>query len=214
MHRIYYKQLLSGDHTPVYYQTFPPVSLLTGVLMIEWEKGLTLLKGALYWKIRFNMKAAGYDTIEQIVQKCREGDHYAFALLVHQWYIGLCFLAKRIIDQARMAETLVERALVALWIHRQEFEDGMAMKKFLFYSTRQYCLEYIRLRQGEFLNTALTKYVAFESLEFIDNELNQPELPRQLHYDPVGNLPQACLEAIRASIPGAGSGETARNRAV
>ncbi|WEK37213.1 MAG: sigma factor [Candidatus Pseudobacter hemicellulosilyticus] len=149
-------------------------------------------------------KTTGYDTLEQVVLGNRDGDPYAFALLVHQWYLKLCFLAKRLIDQARMAETIVEQALVALWVHRQELEEVKAVKRFLFYSIRQACLECIRKEQGPFMNVQLMEYVAFESLEFIDQELALAEVLRQLQYDPIENLPALCLEAISPELAAVG----------
>ncbi len=133
------------------------------------------------------------------MRKLRAGDTYTFALIFHQFYLDLCFFSKRILDQPRAAEHIVENAFVALWSSRRDFDDLVAVKSFLYSTTRDACFAFIDEVQKGLKDEELSAYIWQESSQYMEKEIIRPEVPREIQYNPIENLPSLCRNAINQS---------------
>ncbi|WEK37914.1 MAG: sigma factor [Candidatus Pseudobacter hemicellulosilyticus] len=133
---------------------------------------------------------------EETIQQFAAGDKNTFALVFHQYYLDLCFFAKRIIDKPRIAENIVEDAFIALWNRHPQFTSLQAIKIFLYNTIRDACFRLIDQDQQNFKDQRLGSYVWQETSIFMEKEIIRPEIVREIHYNLVDNLPPACKRAI------------------
>lgn len=55
---------------------------------------------------------------EQLIKKLRKGDEKAFRLLYDRHYVLLCRFANQILNNAALAEEVVDDVIFYLWEHR------------------------------------------------------------------------------------------------
>ena len=125
----------------------------------------------------------------EIVQHFKEGKAETLALVFHQFYLEICFFAKRILDKPRQAEKIVENAFIDLWSLHQQMESWSAIKAFLYRNVRDACLGLIDSQQQGVSNEALSLFTWREATQFMEKELSRPGPLREIPYNPVTNLP-------------------------
>lgn len=144
------------------------------------------------------MKHPGYDTIVLVVKKFKAGDHYAFALVFHIFYLDLCFFSKRILEKTRDAEELVEKIFIELWNSHKLFENLGEIKAYLFTATRDACFSYIDHRRRGILDEKFLELSAAARQEWnlvMEKEIIRSEI-REIRYNPIENLPPSLKKII------------------
>lgn len=136
----------------------------------------------------------------ETIRQFAAGDIHVFALVFHQYYLDLCFFAKRIIDKPRIAENIVEEAFITLWNRHPQFTTLQAIKVFLYNTTRDACFRSLDGDQQNFKDRRLWSYVWQETAIFMEKEIIRPETMREIRYNPVENLPPACKRAITGKM--------------
>ena len=86
---------------------------------------------------------------ELLIEKLRKGDEKAFRLLYDRHYVLLCRFANQILNNAALAEEVVDDVIFYLWEHRQEVE--------IHYSIRAYLMRALRNRYSH--NTIVKNFV-------------------------------------------------------
>ena len=81
---------------------------------------------------------------EQLIKKLRKGDEKAFRLLYDRHYVLLCRFANQILNNAALAEEVVDDVIFYLWEHREELHlssflspESMDFLDFLFVDDKQ-----------------------------------------------------------------------------
>lgn len=129
--------------------------------------------------------------------KFRAGDTYTFALIFHQFYLELSFFSKRILDKPRVAERIVENAIIELWKTHRQFESLLAIKSFLYNAVRDACFQAMDESQKGIKDVNLSAYMWQETSLFMEKEIIRPEVQRKIGYNLIENLPAACRFEIR-----------------
>lgn len=76
--------------------------------------------------------------------KIKCGDIPAFEALFREFYVSMCIVARRYVDQKEVAEDIAQEAFIHLWEKRQEYESIPDLRTFLYVSVRNLCFNYLR----------------------------------------------------------------------
>lgn len=131
------------------------------------------------------------------VLKFKAGDTYTLALIFHQFYLDLCFFSKRIIDKPRVAENIVENAIIELWSCHDQFDTLADIKSFLYNTTRNACFQLIQAEQKGKADKNLSAYMWEDTALFMEKELIRPEVLRDIRFNLIENLSPLCKQVIK-----------------
>jgi RNA polymerase sigma-70 factor (family 1) len=132
-----------------------------------------------------------------IIFEFRKGDSQAFACFFHIHYRALCFFAGKIIFDKAEAEDIVKDAFIKLWRKHDDFETAQNIKAFLYITTRNACLNFLRHTQVK--DTFNKEYAYLEDSNHEDQVLNQiirTELLREI-YEKIEELPEKRREVFK-----------------
>jgi RNA polymerase sigma-70 factor (family 1) len=79
-----------------------------------------------------------------IIFEFRHGDPHAFATFFHYHYRPLCFFACQLVRDQPEAEDIVKDTFIKLWKKHEDFETAQNIKAFLYITTRNACLNFLR----------------------------------------------------------------------
>ena len=81
---------------------------------------------------------------DEIVSGFNKGNQRSFSSIFNTYYASLCFFAERMILDKQEAEDIVEETFVKLWRLHANFETMQNIKAFLYITTKNACLNYIK----------------------------------------------------------------------
>ena len=104
---------------------------------------------------------------ELIIEKLKQGDQKAFKHIFDRHYVLLCRFANQILNDASLAEEIVDDAIFYLWEHREEIEITHSIRAYLIRAVRNRCINEINsLSHRTELN--FSTYISSENIEFLD----------------------------------------------
>ena len=83
-------------------------------------------------------------TEKELLQILRSGNEQAIRLIFEKYYEGLCLFAENIIKEHQAAEEIVEDIFINLWINCKETTIYISLKNYLYRSTYNNCLKYLK----------------------------------------------------------------------
>lgn len=104
---------------------------------------------------------------ELLIEKLRKGDEKAFRLLYDRHYVLLCRFANQILNNAALAEEVVDDVIFYLWEHRQEVEIHYSIRAYLMRAVRNRCLNELQ-SQNHREEVRLSSFLSPESMDFLD----------------------------------------------
>lgn len=117
------------------------------------------------------------------------GDKKAFTTVFDHYYPALCFFANRILLDAEEAEDIAAETLLKLWKIGKSFPHKNALKKWLYLTTRNACLNHIKVTERT--KHALTNMDTETQSDFILNEIVRAEVLREVRQG-IDGLPAEC----------------------
>jgi RNA polymerase sigma-70 factor (ECF subfamily) len=122
------------------------------------------------------------------------GDHAAFEAIFHMYCSSLKSFALKELKSQELAEDAVQEVFTRLWLHRENLDDRLSLRGFLFTCLKNYILNAVRTRNNEILknfrfassqlnSTSATEHVVLENeiQKGIDEMVDQlPELRRKI----------------------------------
>ncbi|MEJ8739032.1 RNA polymerase sigma-70 factor [Phocaeicola sp. HCN-6420] len=105
---------------------------------------------------------------ELLIEKLRKGDEKAFRLLYDRHYVLLCRFANQILNNAALAEEVVDDVIFYLWEHRQEVEIHYSIRAYLMRAVRNRCLNELQ-SQNHREELRLSSFLSPESMDFLDS---------------------------------------------
>ncbi|WP_418826442.1 RNA polymerase sigma-70 factor [Phocaeicola sp.] len=105
---------------------------------------------------------------ELLIKKLRKGDERAFRLLYDRHYMLLCRFANQLLNNAALAEEVVDDVIFYLWEHRQEVEIRYSIRAYLMRAVRNRCLNELQL-QSHREELHISSFLSPESMEFLDS---------------------------------------------
>ncbi len=117
-----------------------------------------------------------------LLSAIRHGDQKAFELFFHKYYSPLCIYASRYVKQDAVAEEIVSDVFYKFWQKRQELPVIDSVQAYLYTSTRNHALDYLRknssLQEDIDAYTEQVKATGFGSQD--DEDLSLKEFLAQL----------------------------------
>jgi len=80
----------------------------------------------------------------KIVAAFKQRDAKAFAYLFKLYYRPLCYFAERLVGSRQEAEDIVADKFMKLWWKHADFDSFASIKAFLYISTRNGCLDFLK----------------------------------------------------------------------
>jgi len=80
----------------------------------------------------------------KIIGALKQRDAKAFAFLFKLHYRSLCYFAEKLLNDRQEAEDIVADKFMKLWSKHADFESFAAIKAFLYISTRNGCLDFLK----------------------------------------------------------------------
>lgn len=135
------------------------------------------------------------DYLESVIPTFQKGDSGAFETFFTAYYKPLALFADQFIGNMPEAEDIVKDSYVKLWNKREEFDHPKSIKSFLYTTTKNACLNYLRhlkvkdqyqkeilyLNKKQTDDLVLRNMIHAELLESIYKEVNKlPEKRKQV----------------------------------
>ncbi len=118
-----------------------------------------------------------------------------FEKVFHLFHPALCFFARRLVNDAAIAQDIVTDVFVKLWQKKGDFDTIYSAKAFLYISTRNACLNHNHKVKYQSKIRENIRQQSNES-EVIDmNEVIHAEVVRRVHHI-VNGLPEKCKEVM------------------
>lgn len=105
---------------------------------------------------------------ELLIKKLCKGDERAFRLLYDRHYVLLCRFANQLLNNAALAEEVVDDVIFYLWEHRQEVEIRYSIRAYLMRAVRNRCLNELQL-QSHREELHISSFLSPESMDFLDS---------------------------------------------
>jgi RNA polymerase sigma-70 factor (ECF subfamily) len=125
-----------------------------------------------------------------IMVEFKKGDASAFTTFFQMHYQPLCRFASQVTGSLPDAEDIVKDVYVKLWQKHMDFDTPQNIKAFLFISTRNACLNFLRhLQVKEASRKELLYLESWKSQEVVVNLMVKEELMQQIFAE-IENLPK------------------------
>jgi len=131
-------------------------------------------------------------TTENIWQKIQSGDKVAFSDLFKQYYESLYRFAFRFVNDAQLAENIVQEVFVKIWINRAKYQIESNIKSFLFTAVRNQCLNELR-QQKRNIPLPKSKIHNEQSVDSVEYDYIITERNSEI-YKAINNLPEKCRQ--------------------
>lgn len=129
----------------------------------------------------------------------QSGHRSAFNCVFDFYYPALCFFATKLIQNVSVAEDIAQEALIKLWEKHTGFHSAKAIRSFLYITTRNACLNFMKRTQSGLKNHQEWAQGWDETEDYVLNQLTRSEAIREL-YNMLNALPSECRKVIRHSF--------------
>ncbi|HWK03857.1 MAG TPA: RNA polymerase sigma-70 factor [Puia sp.] len=132
-----------------------------------------------------------------IVPELKTGSTRALHAIHDLYYSSLRNFAGGMLGDVPAAEDIVTDVFVILWKKHQDFESLSNIKAFLYISTRNACINYVKkVQRDSLMKTGLKNYLLGDHEEFVLNEMIRTEVMQQI-YAAIEALPCQCRRVVK-----------------
>ena len=132
-----------------------------------------------------------------IVPELKKGSTHALHAIHDLYYSSLRNFASSLLGDVPAAEDIVTEVFVILWKKHKDFESLPNIKAFLYISTRNACINYVKKAQRDsVMKTGLRNYLLGDHEEFVLNEMIRIEVMQQI-YEAIEALPCQCRRIVK-----------------
>lgn len=89
------------------------------------------------------------NSCEDLVERIRRGDEYAFEILFNQYYSRLCVFANTYLNSLDLSRDVVQDVFIKIWDNRENFYINQSLKAYLYQSVRNQSLNSIQKSKRE-----------------------------------------------------------------
>lgn len=126
---------------------------------------------------------------EYIIELLRKGDVRAFQVIYDEFYIRLCYMANRIIENECEAEDITMSALESIFEKPLNFNSYEKLKAYLFLRVKNKCISYLgHIKSHRNLHTEILHLSANNYQDFVEAQIIRSEF-LNLIYEEIKNLP-------------------------
>lgn len=138
-------------------------------------------------------------TGDEIIAEFRKGNKQSLNSIFDLFYAPLCFFAEKLIMNKEEAEEIVGDTFMKLWERRSDFESLSKIKAFLYITTKNSCLNYIKQSERFTQKYSGLAHQQAESEDHILNYMVKAEVLHQL-YMAIQELPAQCSKVAFMSF--------------
>ncbi|MDO6433023.1 RNA polymerase sigma-70 factor [Flavitalea sp. BT771] len=125
-----------------------------------------------------------------LINEFQKGDPHAFTYFFQLHYRPLCYFASQLVGSQQDAEDIVKDTYVKLWQKHTDFATPQNIKAFLYITTRNACLNFLRhLQVKESSRKELLYLEAEKGQELVVNQMIRAELMQEI-YTEIEKLPE------------------------
>jgi len=131
-----------------------------------------------------------------IMDAFRKGEPPALHALMELFYGPLCLFAIKLLSDRPAAEDIAGESFIKLWNKRSDFESVQNVKAFLFITTRNACLNWLKRAKRDNLSKKQLAYLTSEREDFILNEIIRAEVLKEIMHE-IEQLPEQCGKVLK-----------------
>jgi RNA polymerase sigma-70 factor (family 1) len=125
-----------------------------------------------------------------------KGNSNAFSKVFDRYYPALCYFAYRLISDKEEAQDIVQNTFLKFW-EKTEFEDERPIRTWLYVTTRNSCLNYLRVMGRQ--QNALAEMSQEDKDDFVLNQMVRAEVLRELT-NAINTLPPKCRQIFQLHL--------------
>ena len=133
---------------------------------------------------------------KSLLQEFKSGDTHAFRAVYDMFFPGLCFFAKRLVDNDGEGEDIAADSFVKLFHRHDSFDNLANIKAFLYITTRNACLNYLRSSQRQSSSKRELTRIQDKTDEHALSLMVHAEVLREVELE-IEQLPNRCKEIFK-----------------
>ena len=133
------------------------------------------------------------------IEAFQSGHHGAYNAVFHHYYPALCLFANKLIQNMAASEDIAQDSLIKLWEKHAGFDSPLAIKSFLYITTRNACFNFLKRTQTGEKYQKIVGILSKDSEEYVWNELTRTEVVREIKAM-LKTLPPECRKIMEHSI--------------
>lgn len=133
---------------------------------------------------------------KSLLQEFKRGDIHAFKAVYSMFFPSLCFFAKRLVDNEGEGEDIAADSFVKLLLRHGSFDTLPNIKAFLYITTRNACLNYLRNSQRHHTEKRELNRVQDKTDEHVLSHMVHAEVLREVEFE-IEQLPNRCKEIFK-----------------
>jgi RNA polymerase sigma-70 factor (ECF subfamily) len=135
----------------------------------------------------------------ELLDCLKRGDALAFDHVYSLYFKPLCYFAEKITGDSASAEDIATESFVKLLQKNPDFETLWHLKSFLYTSTRNACLDLLRMRKRHDQTHSEIKYLAQLSEEATESAVIMAEVLQAI-YTAIDHLPDKCKGVVKLAL--------------
>jgi len=137
-----------------------------------------------------------FNTAAEYIRSFQNGEEKGFNFFFREYHAALAYYSFQIIKDKLSAEGIAGEALMKLWERHANFDNIPSIKSFLYTSTRNASLNWIRQQKRNSQRAKELAYLAEESESPVMVQIVEAELYREI-FLALNTLPPKCRQIFR-----------------
>jgi RNA polymerase sigma-70 factor (ECF subfamily) len=133
---------------------------------------------------------------KSLLQEFKRGNTHAFRAMYDMFFPSLCFFAKRLVDNDGEGEDIAADSFVKLLNRHDSFDTLPNIKAFLYITTRNACLNYLRNTQRQQSSKRELNRLQERTDEHALSQMVHAEVLREVEFE-IEQLPNRCKEIFK-----------------
>lgn len=156
------------------------------------------------------MQRHGHDTVAEYIRSFQKGEQKGFNFLFREFYAALTWYSFQITDSRPVAEEIASETMLKLWERHSGFDSINAIKSFLYTTTRNSSISWLRRQKTDSKKVREIALVLEKSEKTVLTQMLETEFYRSV-FTAISTLPPQCRTIFRMLfIEGKDYKETAR----
>lgn len=151
---------------------------------------------------------------EEVLLRLAQGDKQAFEIIYHQYYLSVFRFAKKFVHDIAAAEDITTECFLKVWDKRSDFDHSRKLKSFVFISTRNACLNYLRGEKRLVQNRDALEFALGNAAETEFQQHLITEMVFRHLYEEIEKLPTKMKTILKLQLEGLKNEEIAERMGI
>ena len=135
----------------------------------------------------------------KMMEDLRKGEPDAMQYFFTRFYGRLCYFAARLVKNRQVAEEIVEDSFLKLWRKQTDFETVQNVRAFLYISTRNACLNWLKQEQRDEASRRELAYLYGDVEDYVLNSIVRAETLNEILQE-IEKLPTQSRKVFKMSV--------------